>query len=247
VKGRILLVDDNEEFLDSTKDVLEEEDYRVVTAVGGEEAIRQVEKSDFDVILMDIKMPGLNGVDAFVEMKRRKPCVKVVMCTAYIVESLIRKALEEGAFAVLNKPFEMDLLFKTLEMVTQRENCGVILVADRDRKLCAEIQEVLCDQGHSVVVAHDGADALRKAGQHCFDILILDINLPVVNGLDVHRAIKATQASVLFTIIVGYATEINTAVQQDLRREKELTTLLKPLDTKGLPDLLAGMYAARRV
>jgi two-component system, NtrC family, response regulator HydG len=247
VKGSILLVDDNEEFLDSTKDVLEEEDYRVVTAAGGEEAIRQVENSDFDVILMDIKMPGLNGVDTFVEMKKRKPGVKVVMCTAYIVESLIRRALEEGAYAVLNKPFEMNSLLKTLEMVAQRENCGVILVADRDKDLCAEIQAVLRAQGHSVVVASDGPDALRQAEQHSFDILILDINLSIVDGLEVHRRIRATQPGILFTIIVGYAEEMEVAVQQNLRKENGLTTLLKPVDTAGLPDLLAGMYASRRM
>jgi two-component system, NtrC family, response regulator HydG len=246
VKGRILLVDDNEEFLDSTKDVLEEEDYRVVTAAGGEEAIRQVENSDFDVVLMDIKMPGLNGVDAFVEMKRRKPGVKVVMCTAYIVESLIRRALEEGAYAVLNKPFEMELLLKTLEVVAQRENCGVILVADRDKQLCAAIQAELSVLGHRVVVSHDGADALKKAEEHAFDILFLDINLPSVDGLEVHRRIRATQRNVLFTIIIGFAEEMDSAVQQQLRKENGLTTLLKPLDTEGLPDLLASMCAARR-
>jgi two-component system, NtrC family, response regulator HydG len=247
VKGRILLVDDNEEFLDSTKDVLEEENYRVVTAAGGEEAIRQVENSDFDVILMDIKMPGLNGVDAFMEMKRRKPGVKVVMCTAYIVESLIRRALEEGAFAVLNKPFEMDLLLKTLEVIVQRENCGVILVADRDKQLCAAIQAELSSLGHRVVVSHDGADALKKAEDYAFDVLFLDINLSSVDGLEVHRRIRATQPSVLFTIIIGFAEEMNSAVQQQLRKESGVTTLLKPLDTEGLPDLLTSMCAARRM
>ncbi len=88
MKGRILLVDDNEAFLDSTKDVLEDEGYEIVTASSGSEAIRQVEAHAFDVVLMDIKMPGLSGVEAFVEMKKLNPAVKVIMCTAYIVESL---------------------------------------------------------------------------------------------------------------------------------------------------------------
>jgi two-component system, NtrC family, response regulator HydG len=115
VKARILLVDDNEAFLDSTKDVLEDEGYEVVTAPSGEEAIRQVEAGDFHIVVMDIKMPGLSGVEAFVEMKKRRAKVKAIMCTAYIVESLIKKALAEGAVAVLNKPFEMDLLLRTIE------------------------------------------------------------------------------------------------------------------------------------
>jgi two-component system, NtrC family, response regulator HydG len=124
VKGYILLVDDNEAFLDSTKDVLEEEGYEVMTASTGEEAIRRVETQNFHVVVMDIKMPGLNGVETFVRMKRHKPGIRVIMCTAYIVESLIGKALAEGACAVLNKPFEIDLLLRTLESVLRESRRG---------------------------------------------------------------------------------------------------------------------------
>ncbi len=121
MKGRILLVDDNEAFLDSTRDVLEDEDYFVEIAVSGEEGIRRIKTDTYDVVLMDIKMPGLNGVEAFIKMKQHRPNVKVIICTAHIVEELITKALDEGATAVLNKPFEMDLLFKTIDEVFRRK------------------------------------------------------------------------------------------------------------------------------
>jgi CheY-like chemotaxis protein len=121
VKGRILLVDDNLEYLDSTKDVLEDEGYDVWTAAGGEEAVRKVKTRSFDAILMDIKMPGMNGVEAFLEMKKHDPGVRVIMCTAYGVESLIRKALDEGVLAVLNKPFEMDELLQIIDDARLRD------------------------------------------------------------------------------------------------------------------------------
>lgn len=121
MKGRILLVDDNLEYLDSTKDVLEDEGYDVCTATGGGDAVRQVQAQHFDAILMDIKMPGLNGVEAFLEMKKYDPNVRVIMCTAYGVESLIRQALDEGALAVLNKPFEMDELLQIIDDARLRD------------------------------------------------------------------------------------------------------------------------------
>jgi CheY-like chemotaxis protein len=247
VKGRILLVDDNEEFLDSTKDVLEEEDYQVVTAVGGEEAIRQVESSVFDVVLMDIKMPGLNGVDTFIEMKKRNRGVKVIMCTAYIVENLIRRAWEEGAYAVLNKPFEMDLLFRTIEMVGQSGNRGAILVADRDKQFCAELRSVLGSHGHRVLVSHDGRDALKRAEHYAFDILLLDINLPLVNGVEVHRRIRAVRPDTFITVLVGAGNEMHSEVQRKLREESGLTILVKPLDLNRLTDLMATMCEAKRL
>lgn len=246
MKGRILLVDDNEEFLDSTKDVLEEENYQVATAVGGEEAIRQVEHSVFDVILMDIKMPGINGVDAFIEMKKRNPAVKVIMCTAYIVENLIRRAWEEGAYAVLNKPLQMDLLFRTLEMVGQSGNRGAILIADRDRQFCVDVQSALRDCGHRVEVSHDGRDALKRAEHYAFDILLLDMHLSLVNGVEVHRRIKAARPNTFMTVIFVCAEEMNNEVQRKLREESGLTVLVKPLDMARLTDLVATMCAAIR-
>jgi two-component system, NtrC family, response regulator HydG len=124
VKGRVLLVDDNEEFLDSTKDVLEDEGYEVTTAATGEEAVRAVEAGAFEVVVTDIKMPGINGVDAFVKMKKHDPHIRVIMCTAYIVESLIQRALEEGALAVLNKPFEMNDLLDAIEKAQLLSRAG---------------------------------------------------------------------------------------------------------------------------
>jgi len=247
VKGRILLVDDNEEFLDSTKDVLEEEGYQVVTAGSGEEAIREVELADFDVVLMDIKMQGLNGVDTFMEMKKRKSGVKVIMCTAYIVENLIRRALEEGACAVLNKPFDMDLLFRTIVKVGQSGSPATILVADRDNRFCLEVQRVFGSQGHRVVIAHDGRDALEKAETYSFDVLLLDLRLPPADGLEIHRQIRAKQPATHTTIIVGHPDEMDSAIQQELRKENGLTTMIRPVDITQLQELLAELCGARRL
>ncbi len=73
METRILLVDDNEEFLDSTRDVLEDDGYLVATATNGELALALMETGSYDVILMDIKMPGMNGVETFIKMKKKTP------------------------------------------------------------------------------------------------------------------------------------------------------------------------------
>ena len=70
---QILLVDDNEDFLDNVKDVFEDEGYEVLTATSGEEAVQLVKTESVDVVVMDIKMPGMNGVEAFIEMKKFYP------------------------------------------------------------------------------------------------------------------------------------------------------------------------------
>jgi two-component system response regulator HydG len=239
MKGRILLVDDNEAFLDSTKDVLEDEGYDIVTASSGVEAIRHVEMRPFDLVLMDIKMPGLSGIDAFVEIKKRTPDVKVIMCTAYIVEAAIRKALAEGAYAVLNKPFEMDLLFRTIDnALSSSKFHGPILVADDDEQLCSALQNVLASAGNTVFVAKDGLEALKLADARHFDILLLDADLPLINGTELHSLIKARQPDLLATIIMGASQGLSPDALYGLAREKGLTRLTKPLDMHQLKELI---------
>jgi CheY-like chemotaxis protein len=88
MRGKILLVDDNDEFLDSTRDVLETEGYQVITAANGEDAVALAASQPFNIVLMDIKMPGLNGVDSFLKMKAQNPDVQVILLTAYFMEMI---------------------------------------------------------------------------------------------------------------------------------------------------------------
>ncbi len=88
----ILLVDDNEDYTDSIKDILEDEGFLVSAVNSGESACEMVRKSHFDLVLMDIKMPGMNGVETFLKMKREIPDVKVILFTAYALTELIQTA-----------------------------------------------------------------------------------------------------------------------------------------------------------
>lgn len=245
MKRKILLVDDNEDFLDSTKDVLEDEGFDVQIASSGEEAVRRVGEEDLDLVVMDIKMPGLNGVESFIQMKKHKPGIRVIMCTAYIVDGLIRQALEEGAYTVLNKPFEMELLLSTITHCLQEQNCGLILLADEDRTFCEHWTGILRAQGHHVVVANNGSDALGLVQHNTFDVLVLQKDLPEVDALEIHRRLREGNRDVLATIVLGTPQEMDADVQQMLRQEHGLITFNKPLDQVVFLDLLGSICAAK--
>lgn len=115
IKGKILVVDDNEDLCEMLKDVLEMEDFEVSIALDGPQAIEQATEQDFDVVLMDIKMPKMDGIETFRKMKEIKPDTPVIMITAYAVEQLIREAMKLGAYAALKKPFNFDELLKTID------------------------------------------------------------------------------------------------------------------------------------
>lgn len=245
MKGKILLVDDNVSFIDSVKDVLEDEGYNVVTALSGEEAVSLTPKDSFDLVLMDIKMPGMNGVESFIRMKEMNPDVKVILFTAYALEDLIQQALDEGAWAVLKKPLDLDYLLSAIKEVKGQENSGYILIADDNKALCDNLIETLSGQGYNVAVAGNGPDAVQEMDHQTFDILLLDMKLPGLNGLEVYRRVKARQPTVVTILMTGYAEELSDLINQAVS-ENAYTCLPKPIDMNELLLLLNKVSMDKR-
>jgi two-component system response regulator HydG len=124
-KGRILVADDEESHRIMMRAVLQEEGYEVAGAADGPEAIRAVEQEPFDLILLDIRMPGMDGIEALMEIRRISPNVPVLMMTAYASVKTAVDALKAGAFEYLIKPLDIDelkiLIEKALEHYHLRE------------------------------------------------------------------------------------------------------------------------------
>ena len=105
---RIFIVDDHRDVAEGLADVLRMHGHEVEVAHNGEQAIRIFKEQDFDIAFMDVMMPGMNGVESFLEIRKIKPDAKVVMMTGYSVTQLLDQAIENGAYGVLHKPVSMD-------------------------------------------------------------------------------------------------------------------------------------------
>jgi DNA-binding NtrC family response regulator len=245
MKGRILLVDDNADFLDSTRDVLEIEGYEVATATRGEDAVALAAAQRFDLIVMDIRMPGMNGVESFIEMKKHNPSVEVIMATAYSVQDLITQSLREGARAVLQKPLDLPRLFATIQEILAGGAGGVVLVADDDPALCDSLKDSIALAGYTVCTANDPDEVLRQAESRRFDVLLLDMKLPLLNGLEVYRQVKSLQPWIVAVLISGYAREMGDLISQTLE-ESAHAFLRKPIDMKKLLAVFDDICLAKR-
>lgn len=107
--SRILLVDDDTQFLEATEYMLKYEDYEVITAKNGDEAVKKYEESRPDIVLMDLKMPVMNGYDAFFRIRKGNPDAKIVFTSSYAINSEeFKKAETEGLFGLLTKPFDLN-------------------------------------------------------------------------------------------------------------------------------------------
>jgi DNA-binding response OmpR family regulator len=103
-KKRILVVEDDEEMRSLLKDFFEEDGFEIDSVSNGSEAFRRIAREPFDLIITDIRMPGLTGLDILPGIKKLQPKVSIIVITAFGSEEVRSKALERGATAYLEKP-----------------------------------------------------------------------------------------------------------------------------------------------
>ncbi|HJV54645.1 MAG TPA: sigma-54 dependent transcriptional regulator [Methylomirabilota bacterium] len=117
---KILVVDDEAEIRSLLAAVLQSKGYEVVTAEDGAAALEAVPRERPAVILMDLSMPRMNGMDALPEIKRLDPELPVIICTAHADLATAVRAMKLGAYDYLTKPFDVELLILTLERAVER-------------------------------------------------------------------------------------------------------------------------------
>jgi CheY-like chemotaxis protein len=112
---KVLVVDDNEEFCENVKDILELRGYRTTTTYDGLAALKVVKESPPDLILMDIGLPGTNGLAIFRKIKEIAPQIAVILMTAHVMEGLVNTIIREGPLALLIKPLDFERLFALIQ------------------------------------------------------------------------------------------------------------------------------------
>ncbi len=112
---RILIVDDDRGGGVTLADILNDKGYEAVVVSSGKSALKSMKEATYDIALVDIMMPGLNGVETFKEAKKQSGCAKFIMMTGAAAEEMIEEALMEGAYDVIFKPLKVDRLVSMIE------------------------------------------------------------------------------------------------------------------------------------
>ncbi len=238
-KGKVLVVDDQRVLRLSLAGIIEDQWYEVTDVEDGYQAIEAVRESNYDLVFMDIKMPGINGVQAFREIKKINPDSVVVMMTGFAVEDLVKDALEEGAFTVVYKPFELERVITLIDSVFK--SLLVLVVDDRtaDRDV---LSEILTDKGYFVATAADGKQAIEMTGDSHYDIIFMDINMPGMDGLATFEEIKSMNPEARVIFMTGFV------VEESLKEALDAGAYpiaYKPLDIDNICRLLAQVSAEK--
>ena len=238
--GRILVVDDEKNMRKTLADILRDEHYQVATAATGEEAVELCSKQDFDVVLMDVRMPGMDGVEAFRRIRRHREGVRVLLMSAYDVNQLKEAALDEGAIAFLSKPLDVQ---KVIQLIGEVKETAILVVED-DAHTAGLLGTTLKQQGYRVTVTRSPHDALELVEQIRFDLIFLDVNLPAMNGLELYLAIKRITPTSVAIMISGMEEEFERLAREAVRRNA-YTIVRKPLDIDKILGLLERITAKR--
>ena len=202
----LLVVDDEEDLRVMLEQLLSGNGYNVVTAVSGLQAMAEMDRMSFDIVLTDIRMPGMDGVKAFLKIKEILPDCIVVMMTGNAVESLIEQALSEGAKTCLSKPVSIEEILEIVdETMPDSTIARRIMVVDDDTDLRLTLQEILIDKGREVLAAKDGFQAIKFASEGNIDLIFMDIRMPGMDGVEAFLKIKQILPDCIVVMMTGNA------------------------------------------
>jgi DNA-binding NtrC family response regulator len=141
MKISVLLVDDEKDFVETLAERLQLRDFNVATALSGDEAIKLVEENEFDVIVLDVQMPGKDGVETLKEIKNIEQLSQVIMLTGHATVKTAIEGMKNGAFDYLMKPTDTD------ELIEMINNAYQLVAEQRDKIRQAEINNILKKRG----------------------------------------------------------------------------------------------------
>ncbi len=230
----ILVVDDEVDTCRNLSDILTDLGYQVDTALDGFAALELARKKPYDLALLDLKMPGMDGLTLYRELRKLRSSTVAIVATAYAVKATAEEALAAGVWQVLAKPVDLGRL---LSLVDEALGQPLVLVVDDDHDLCANLWDLLRERGYRVAVAHDAEDAARRLQEHDFAVVLIDMKLPRSDGSQVFRRVRQSNPQARTIVITGHRVEMDPVVQSVVAEGAD-AVCYKPFD---VPRLLATL------
>lgn len=235
-KIRVLVVDDEKIVRDFFKRLLSLLGLDVLDAEDGYKAIELVKKDKFDLFFIDVRMPGLNGLDTYREIRKINPNAMAVMITGYAVEEILEQAQKEGVVSSIRKPFDINQIKEVIDKIGRekiKEPLN-ILVIDDDEAVLNFFSTFLKKRNLTYKIARDRDEALATVKKEKFNLIFLDIVLKDTSGLEVYKEIKKTLPEATVVLITGYP-----QMAEEIKDKIEIAgCLYKPFDIESIIDCI---------
>jgi two-component system, NtrC family, response regulator HydG len=232
----ILVVDDDRDNANSLGELFEMDGHRAEVVYTGREAVFAYLKNDFDVAFVDVMMPGMNGVESFMEIRKLRPQANVYMMSGYSVEELLKQALAQGALGLLHKPTDPDTL---LRMVKEVGENGLVVAQGIGANFASEISAMANGQGALCHVINKSS-GLQHMAPHG-ELVVMDMNCALIDSMGYYTDLRKS-GDMPPTIILAPQAPIQTG--REALRDLNVTGILnKPFDPEYLISQLHTLAA----
>lgn len=239
----ILIVEDEQSIRESLRDWLFNLGYQAEVTADGEEALKRIDQKNFDLVILDLRLPGKNGLQVLREVRAKKPKLKGIIITAYPTVEAAAEAMKQGAIDFLPKPINLSRLGTLVREHTESAKMKKkpILIVDDESIIRDSLRDWFRELGYAAETASDGEEALRRIAKENFGLLVLDLKLPGKDGIEVFREAKKQDPDLKGIIMTAYPS-VDTAVEAI--REGVLDYLPKPFPLSKLERLVEENIAS---
>lgn len=213
---RVLIVDDEVGICRRLKRELQKEGHEVQYKTSPLHVLEYLKKANrkgkpFNLLLLNLKMPEMNGLTLFTRIREERLGVEVIIMTGYREEQTVIEAIRLSARNYLKKPISLEeldaaMLHISEKVIEEVKNNATyrILVVDDEKNLCARIKRELDKEGYQTAVAHNGAQCLDYFKKNKADVLIVDIKMPRMSGLELLERCREITDDFVPIIITGH-------------------------------------------
>lgn len=236
---KVLVVDDDVYLLDLMIETLSTIGYKAEGASSGEQALNLLRQSDFHLIITDIKMPEMDGIEFARNVRREYPEIPVIFISGAFTPSVLRQ-IDGQPF--LPKPFRISQIEKVIDTVVsvssqQKEDRATesILVVDDDDSFRMMLIESLKISGYPVIGAADGTEAIEHLKRETVSAVITDVKMPGMDGISLSKYIHQQWPSIPVVLITAY---LNFDDADEVRLYGADGYLMKPFRIESITSLL---------
>jgi len=248
----ILVVDDERMVCDLLRAVLTRHGHEVLTATSGRKGLELFQKSQPSITLLDLRMPRMNGIEVLKRIRVLDPGAAVIVLTGAGSADLENQARQMGVTDFLSKGLSLDVLVSATERVVQlpvkppvppsqsadaqkapshSQEAGSILVVDDEPQIRDLLRKYFSGRGYQVRVAPDGPKALALVDQKSPDLIVLDVHMPGMNGIEVLKRLRAKNYGGGVVFLTSSQDE---ALLQEALQLGSVDILGKPVDLQRL-------------
>lgn len=244
---RVLIVEDTEDISVILRSLFQDAGYEVAEARDGLAGLSAVTRFRPDVVLLDLGLPLLPGEDVLRELRRRPNCrdLPVVIVTA---QRSTPAGLEHlGVSAIIAKPFDLEEVLGVVDQILseaarpQRQTRGLILAIDDQPTILEVVAEALTEAGYEVITTTDPHEGLGLARGRTPDLIIADLAMPALGGIDLITSLKARRETAAIPVLVATAFPEHLARQDGRVARYGIEVLPKPFFVEELTAAVARL------